>query len=42
MKIMKRTLKRWWSTIPSISAKRKISSHLNHWELWLELEIQLN
>jgi hypothetical protein len=27
--IMKRTFKRWYSTIPSISAKQTITSHLN-------------
>jgi hypothetical protein len=27
--IMKRTFKQWWSTIPPISSKRKITFHLN-------------
>jgi hypothetical protein len=28
-RIMKRKYKQWWSTIPSISTKRTITSHLN-------------
>ena len=29
--IMKRMYKQWWSTIPLISTKWIITSHLNHW-----------
>ena len=31
--IMKRQFKQWWLTIPAISTKRTITSHLNSWNI---------
>jgi len=32
---MKRKFKQWWSSIPPISRKRTVTSHLN-WSRWIQ------